>query len=51
MSYSPQTGYFYALGSANLEWRHRATIRITRSAPTGRVPGLKNFGVIARDRH
>ena len=47
MSYSPETGYFYALGSANLEWRHRADDPYYAFGPTGRVPGLKTFGVIA----
>jgi quinohemoprotein ethanol dehydrogenase len=47
MSYSPQTGYIYAVGSANLEWRHRADDPFYAFGDTGRVPGLKSFATIA----
>src|SRR5260221_9238340 len=47
MRSSPQTGYFYALGSGNLDARHGADDPYYAFGPTGRVPGLKTFATIA----
>lgn len=45
MSYSPETGYFYAHGNAGLGWRRRAEDPYFFGV-TNHVPGLKSFGVI-----
>jgi len=46
MSYSPQTGYFYAQGNASLSWRRRAEDPYYDGG-FGPVPGLKNHAVLA----
>jgi quinohemoprotein ethanol dehydrogenase len=46
MAYSPQTGYFYAVGNAWLRWRRRAQDPYFFS-PDRRVPGVTDFAVLA----
>ena len=46
MAYSPQTGYFYAVGNAWLRWRRRAQDPYFFS-PDRRVPGVSDFAVLA----
>jgi quinohemoprotein ethanol dehydrogenase len=40
MSYSPQTGYFYAIGNASLQWFRRAEDPYIFILGAGKVPGL-----------
>src|SRR5262249_3058036 len=40
MAYSPQTGYFYAIGNASLQWFRRAEDPYVFILGAGRVPGL-----------
>jgi quinohemoprotein ethanol dehydrogenase len=48
MSYSPQTGYFYAIGNASLQWFRRAEDPYVFLLGAGRVPGLPTgHGVMA----
>jgi plastocyanin len=44
MSYSPQTGYFYAIGAAGLSWLRRADDPHFFSGFNGRVPGINSLG-------
>src|SRR5262249_57496626 len=50
MSYSPQTGYFYATGAAGLSWLRRADDpHFFSNSFSTRVPGVSalNYGVVA----
>jgi len=48
MSYSPQTGYFYALGNSSLQWFRRAEDPYVFILGAGRVPGMPaGHGVMA----
>ncbi len=48
MAYSPQTGYFYALGNASLQWFRRAEDPYVFILGAGRVPGMPaGHGVMA----
>jgi quinohemoprotein ethanol dehydrogenase len=48
MAYSPQTGYFYALGNASLQWFRRAEDPYVFILGGGRVPGMPaGHGVMA----
>jgi quinohemoprotein ethanol dehydrogenase len=50
MSYSPQTGYFYATGAAGLSWLRRADDpHFFSNSFNARVPGINalNYGVVA----
>ncbi len=48
MAFSPQTGYFYALGNAGLQWFRRAEDPYVFILGAGRVPGLPSgYGVMA----
>lgn len=48
MAYSPQTGYFYALGNASLQWFRRAEDPYVFILGAGRVPGVPpGHGVMA----
>ena len=48
MSYSPQTGYFYALGNSSLQWFRRAEDPYVFILGGGRVPGMPaGHGVMA----
>jgi PQQ-dependent dehydrogenase (methanol/ethanol family) len=48
MAYSPQTGYFYALGNASLQWFRRAEDPYVFILGAGRVPGMpQGHGVMA----
>jgi alcohol dehydrogenase (cytochrome c) len=48
MAYSPQTGYFYALGNASLQWFRRAEDPYIFILGAGKVPGLPSgYGVMA----
>ncbi len=48
MAYSPQTGYFYALGNAALQWFRRAEDPYVFILGGGRVPGVPaGHGVMA----
>ncbi|HVZ24333.1 MAG TPA: PQQ-binding-like beta-propeller repeat protein [Vicinamibacterales bacterium] len=48
MAYSPQTGYFYALGNAGLQWFRRAEDPYVFILGAGRVPGMpQGHGVMA----
>jgi quinohemoprotein ethanol dehydrogenase len=50
MGYSPQTGYFYAIGAAGLSWLRRADDpHFFSTSFNGRVPGLNalGYGVLA----
>jgi quinohemoprotein ethanol dehydrogenase len=40
MSYSPQTGYFYAIGNSSLQWFRRAEDPYIFILGAGKVPGL-----------
>jgi PQQ-dependent dehydrogenase (methanol/ethanol family) len=40
MSYSPQTGYFYAIGNASLQWFRRAEDPYIFILGAGKVPGI-----------
>jgi quinohemoprotein ethanol dehydrogenase len=40
MAYSPQTGYFYAIGNASLQWFRRAEDPYIFILGAGKVPGL-----------
>jgi alcohol dehydrogenase (cytochrome c) len=48
MSYSPQTGYFYAMGNASLQWFRRAEDPYVFILGVGKAPGLPaGHGVMA----
>ncbi len=48
MAFSPQTGYFYALGNASLQWFRRAEDPYVFILGGGRVPGMPaGHGVMA----
>jgi len=48
MAYSPQTGYFYALGNSSLQWFRRAEDPYVFILGGGRVPGMPaGHGVMA----
>jgi quinohemoprotein ethanol dehydrogenase len=48
MAYSPQTGYFYALGNASLQWFRRTEDPYVFILGAGRVPGMpQGYGVMA----
>ena len=47
MSYSPQTGYFYIVSAAFLEWRRRGHDPFYAYGPVGHVPGLKTYPSVA----
>lgn len=48
MAYSPQTGYFYALGNSSLQWFRRAEDPYVFILGAGRVPGMpQGHGVMA----
>ena len=48
MAYSPQTGYFYALGNAGLQWFRRTEDPYVFILGAGRVPGMpQGHGVMA----
>jgi quinohemoprotein ethanol dehydrogenase len=47
MSYSPQTGFFYIVSAANLEWRRRGDDPFYAYGPVGHVPGLKSYASVA----
>ncbi len=47
MSYSPQTGYFYATGIAFLGWKRRTDDPFLLLDPSSGAPGLKSRGMIA----
>jgi quinohemoprotein ethanol dehydrogenase len=46
MSYSPETGFFYAQGNSGISWRRRAEDPYY-FGPNGKVPGLKSTGIFA----
>jgi PQQ-dependent dehydrogenase (methanol/ethanol family) len=46
MSFSPDTGYFYAQGYSGISWRRRAEDPYY-FGPNGKVPGLKSTGIFA----
>lgn len=47
MSFSPQTGYFYATGIAFLAWKRRTDDPYLLLDPDSNAPGLKSYGVVA----
>ena len=47
MSYSPQTGYFYATGIAFLAWKRRTEDPYLLLDPDSYAPGLKSYGMVA----
>ncbi len=47
MSYSPQTGFIYARGTASLNWRRRTEDPYYFSGAVGFVPDLKSYGFLA----
>ena len=48
MAFSPQTGYFYAIGNASLQWFRRAEDPYIFILGAGKVPGLpQGHGVMA----
>jgi quinohemoprotein ethanol dehydrogenase len=44
MSYSPETGYFYAQGISTVSWRRRAEDPYY-FGPNGKVPGIQSTGI------
>jgi alcohol dehydrogenase (cytochrome c) len=47
MSFSPQTGYFYATGIAFLAWKRRTEDPYLLLDPDSNAPGLKSYGIVA----
>jgi len=47
MSYSPQSGYFFATGIAFLAWKRRTEDPYLLLDPDSNAPGLKSYGMVA----